>query len=52
MLWKACHNHYARSNPEIKRKFLEEAALNIDSGIEKYSEEEKQTLLEWLKNAI
>lgn len=40
---------YARSNPEIKRKFLEEAALNIDSGIEKYSEEEKQTLLEWLK---
>ena len=43
---------YARSNPEIKRKFLEEAALNIDSGIEKYSEEEKQTLLEWLKNAI
>lgn len=43
---------YARSNPEIKRKFLEEVALNIDSGIEKYSEKEKQTLLDWLKNAI
>ena len=30
-------------------QFLEEAALNIESEIEKYSEEEKQTLLEWLK---
>ena len=30
---------YAKSNPEIKRKFLEEAALNIDSKIVKYSEE-------------
>ena len=40
---------YAKSNPEIKRKFLEEAALNIDSKIVKYSEEEKHTLLEWLK---
>ncbi len=43
---------YARSNPEIKRKFLEEAALNIDSGIGKYSAKEKETLLEWLKNNI
>lgn len=43
---------YAKSNPEIKRKFLEEAALNIDSGIDKYSEKEKQGLLEWLKNNI
>lgn len=43
---------YAKSNPEIKRKFLEEAALNIDSKIVKYSEEEKHTLLEWLKNNI
>ena len=40
---------YAKSNPEIKRKFLEEAALNIDSKIVKYSEEEKHSLLEWLK---
>lgn len=43
---------YARSNPEIKRKFLEEAALKLDSSIDKYTEEEKQTLMEWLKNNI
>lgn len=43
---------YAKSNPEIKRKFLEEAALNFDSGIDKYSEKEKQSLLEWLRNNI
>lgn len=43
---------YAKSSPEIKRKFLEEAALNIDSVIDKYSEREKQTLLDWLKNNI
>ena len=43
---------YAKSNPEIKRKFLEEAALNIDSEIDKYSNKEKQSLLEWLKNNI
>ena len=43
---------YAKSKPEIKRKFLEEAALHIDSKIVKYSEEEKHTLLEWLKNNI
>lgn len=43
---------YAKSNPEIKRKYLEEAALNIDSYIDKYSEKEKQTLLEWLKDNI
>lgn len=43
---------YAKSNPEIKRKFLEEAALNIDSGIDKYSAKEKETLLDWLKNNI
>ena len=43
---------YAKSNSEIKRKYLEEAALNIDSGINKYSEKEKQTLLDWLKNNI
>ncbi len=43
---------YARSNPAIKRKFLEEAALNIDSGIDKYSAKEKETLLDWLKKNI
>ena len=43
---------YARSNPEIKRRFLEEAAMNIDEAIDKFSEKEKQTLLDWLKNNI
>lgn len=43
---------YAKSNPEIKRKFLEEAAVNIDSVIDKYSAKEKETLLDWLKNNI
>lgn len=43
---------YAKSNPEVKRRFLEEAALNIDSAVDKYSEKEKQTLLDWLKNNI
>jgi len=35
---------YAKSNPEIKRKFLEKAAMNIDTSIDKYSDKEKQTL--------
>lgn len=43
---------YAKSNPEIKRKFLEEAAMNIDAAIDKFSDKEKQSLLDWLKNSI
>lgn len=43
---------YARSNPEIKRKFLEAAATNIDVAVDKFSNQEKQTLLDWLKNNI
>lgn len=43
---------YARSNPEIKRKYLEAAATNIDDAIDKFSAHEKQTLLDWLKNNI
>lgn len=43
---------YAKSNPEIKRKFLEEAAFNIDGAVNKFSDKEKQTLLDWLKNII
>lgn len=43
---------YARSNPEIKRKFLEAAAINIDDAIDKFSIQEKQTMLDWLKNNI
>ncbi len=29
---------YAKSNPEIKRKFLEESAMNIDTAIDKFSD--------------
>lgn len=43
---------YAKSNPEIKRKFLEKAAMNIDTSIDKYSDKEKQILLDWLKNNV
>ena len=43
---------YARSNPETKRKYLEEAAINIDASVDRYSEKEKETLLQWLKNNI
>lgn len=35
---------YARSNPEIKRKFLEAAATSIDVAVDKFSNQEKQTL--------
>lgn len=43
---------YAKANPEIKRKYLEEAAANIDISIDKYSNEDKESLLEWLKHNI
>ncbi|WP_170122873.1 hypothetical protein [Lachnotalea glycerini] len=39
---------YTRLNPEFKRKFLEEFTLKIDTPIDKYSEKEKQTLIDWL----
>ena len=43
---------YAKSNPEIKRKYLENAASNIDISVNKFSEKEKESLLEWLKQNI
>lgn len=43
---------YAKSNPEIKRRYLEKAASNIDISVNKFSEKEKETLLEWLKHNI
>lgn len=43
---------YAKANPEIKRKYLESAASNIDTSVNKFSEKEKETLLEWLKHNI
>lgn len=43
---------YAKANPEIKRKYLENAASNIDISVNKFSEKEKESLLEWLKHNI
>lgn len=43
---------YAKSSPEIKRKYLENAASNIDISVNKFSEKEKESLLEWLKHNI
>ena len=42
---------YSKANPEVKRKYLEDAShtLNINLG---YSAEKKNELLEWLKNSI
>jgi len=42
---------YAKSNPEIKRKAIEKASPNILPQ-EKYSEKEKEEMLEWLKTII
>ena len=42
---------YSKANPEIKRKHLLEATQQLDIQ-DDYDEEEKNELLEWLKNAI
>ncbi len=43
---------YAKTNPEIKRKFLENAAAKIDLSVTRYSQKEKESLMDWLKNNI
>ena len=43
---------YAKANPEIKRRFLENAASKIDLSVTRYSQKEKETLMDWLKNNI
>lgn len=43
---------YAKCNPELKRKYIEESANLIGEAIEPYSEKEKESLLSWLKNNI
>lgn len=40
---------YARTNPEIKRKYLAEHSASYSVG-EKFSEDEKDDLVKWLKN--
>lgn len=43
---------YARCNPELKRKYIIEAGLQFENSITPYSDNEKNELLEWLKNNI
>ena len=43
---------YARCNPELKRKYIEQSASLIGEAVEPYSEAEKENLLIWLKNNI
>jgi len=41
--------HYAKTNPEFLRRAIERNAENNISGLEKYSDEAKETLMEFLK---
>lgn len=43
---------YAKCNPELKRKYIEQASNLITEQIEEYNSKEKSTLLEWLRNNI
>ena len=43
---------YAKCNPELKRKYIIEAASQLDDSIQPYSDNEKDELVEWLKNNI
>lgn len=43
---------YAKCNPELKRKYIISAASQLDDSIQPYSDNEKNGLLEWLKNNI
>lgn len=42
---------YSKANPEVKRKHIEDASRIRDISLD-YSTEEKEELLEWLKNSI
>ncbi len=43
---------YAKCNPELKRKYIEQTSKLITGSIEEYSKTEKETLLSWLRNNI
>jgi integrase/recombinase XerD len=43
---------YAKCNPELKRKYIMEAASQLEDSIQPYSDSEKDELLEWLKKNI
>ena len=43
---------YARCNPELKRKYIEQAGNLITGSIEEYSGHEKESLISWLRENI
>jgi site-specific recombinase XerD len=43
---------YARCNPELKRKYIEQAGNLIIESVEEYSNNEKETLIAWLRKNI
>lgn len=43
---------YARCNPELKRKYIEQASNLITQSVEEYSKNEKEYLIEWLRKNI
>lgn len=43
---------YARCNPELKRKYIEQASNLITRSVEEYSINEKEALLSWLRQNI
>lgn len=43
---------YAKCNPELKRKYIIGAGEQVENSILPYSDNEKDELLEWLKNNI
>lgn len=43
---------YAKCNPELKRKYIVEAASHLEDSIQPYSDSEKDSLVQWLKNNI
>lgn len=43
---------YARCNPELKRKYIEQSSLVIKDAIKPYSVTEKEDLISWLRNNL
>ncbi len=43
---------YARCNPELKRKYIEQAGSLITESVGEYSGREKETLIDWLRKNI
>ena len=43
---------YARCNPELKRRYIEQASNLITESVDEYSDSEKESLLTWLRKNI